>query len=200
MTRLTCIIAIATLWLVGPLTAQQPPLPGDSALYWTSVDRILAGDTLVDYLELRLAMARLRPRSDLTMSAALARARTAVDHAAARAAIDSAIRYTVAWAPAHNAAADSLAARGDTARAALHRAVARGLFASMEADRVRPGSTGIRVISVSEEYAYMRSRDLVVESQGLGSCGEYKCDTITARHKTTNEVHTLTFILTWWRN
>ena len=69
----------------------------------------------------------------------------------------------------------------------------------MDEERNKPGSLGILVRSIPEEYAYMRAKGIKHDTQGVGRCGEFMCDTLSGRDPKTNELHSVSFVLSWWR-
>src|SRR4051812_3574842 len=69
------IVALCVLFGASPARAQQVATPGDSASYWNSVHRGLAGDTLLDYAEMRFAFGRLKLVPPAKLTETLGRAR-----------------------------------------------------------------------------------------------------------------------------
>ena len=99
---------------------------------------------------------------------------------------------------AHMDATRVFTLRGDTDRARFHEAVVRGMIRSMEAGaRERPDGA-MPVVSVAEEYAFLRARGLEPRDQTLVGCGSGRCDVVTALDPKTNQTKRYTFLLTWY--
>lgn len=176
------------------------PKEGDSARYAEIVQRLQRGDTLVDYTALRFLFAR-QPQSGKSHpdpGAELQAAEQAANHEEARRLVDALVNDYYGLIDAHMDAAKVFTTRGDTARARFHDAVVRGMIRSME-DAARARSDGaMPVISISEEYAFLRARGLERRGQALARCGKDRCDVLTAFDPKTNKTTRYAFVLTWY--
>lgn len=193
VSALACIVLAA-----GAAAAQPGPAQGDTAGYRELVRRLQGGDTLIDFAALRFMFARVEsPGARHPDPAAEYRAaEREPDYEAARRLHDALLADYYGSVNAHLAAVRFFETRGDSVRAAFHSAVVRGFIrsmeASMEADSVIP------VISISEEYAFMRARGLQVTSQALADCGKFMCDILMGKDEATQRTVSYTFRLTWW--
>jgi hypothetical protein len=188
--------------LANPAAAQEAPTPAaDSLTYRQVVERLAAGDTLVDFTELRFRFAaQPRPANVPDPRKLFEQAAEAADDSTARRLVDSALVHQYGHVGAHEAAARSFTERGDVEHAEFHRAVVRGIIRSIEAGGAETANGEFPVISIGEEYALLRARGLERVGQALASCGEYRCDILELRDPETGDEFTLTFLLTWWRD
>jgi hypothetical protein len=173
----------------------------DSATYGEIVRRLQAGDTLVDYTALRFLSSKQPNRSDRhpDPDAELRAAERAPDHEQARRLVDALLVDYYGRIQVHVDAARVFASRGDTGRARFHEAVVRGMIRSMETGARERRDEAMPVISIAEEYAFLRARGLERKDQALVKCGAHRCDELTALDPKTNRTKRYTFLLTWYR-
>jgi hypothetical protein len=177
-------------------------MASDSARYGEIVRRLQAGDTLVDYTTLRFLFVKQPHPGDrhLDPGAELRAAEQAPDRIQARRLIDALLADYYGLLQAHLDAARVFTARGDTDRARFHEAVVRGMVRSMEAAGRERRDGAMPVISIFEEYAFLRARGLEPRGQALVECGKDRCDVLTALDPKTNQTKRYTFLLTWYRD
>jgi hypothetical protein len=192
MTRqLLIALAASVLSLIGAGCAHHTPRPNisldlrlrpttDSAVYQQLVQRAKAGDKSVDYAQLRFLFARLpEPHLPIDGDSLLAHARRAASNEAARAALDSLLDDYYGSTSAHELAVAVLRTRGDSTGVHTMGAVLERFVHSMD-DRPGAGKTmalPIDVVSVSEEYTYLRARGY--RRSGMQSdmiCDRGECD------------------------
>lgn len=186
--------------VVLPAEAQvNAPSAPDTAAYRELARQLEDGDTLIDFGRLRFLFAE-QPGPDPApdVPSLLERAAAAPDHETARTLLDSALVHHYGNVRAHEDAARLFTKRGDTVRARFHEAAVRGFIRSMVASAAQRPDASIPVISIQEEYAFLRSRGLERVHQALASCGDYLCDIIVARDPATGEEQIFRFLLTWW--
>jgi hypothetical protein len=153
---------------------------GDSATYQRLAARLRAGDVAIPFDSLRFGFAATASYDPYgvdgdrrkAMFAALDRG----DHRAARAMADSALADSYVDPFAHLVAGIAAGAVDDSAAAAFHGAVFRGLLDSIRERGGRTPDSAMVVISVDEEYALLEALGLRREMQGLGECGGRACD------------------------
>lgn len=195
------VLPLALLASLGH-TQVRGTAPDDSARYAEIVQRLQAGDTLVDYTALRFGFVK-QPRSSgrhADPAAELRAAEKAPSHEQARRLIDALLVDYYGLIQAHMDAASVFAARGDTDRARFHEAVVRGMIRSMEEGGRAREDGAMPVISIGEEYAFLHARGLERKEQALVSCGKDRCDVLTAFDPQTRRMKRYTFLLTWYRD
>ena len=99
--------------------------------------------------------------------------------------------------PTLSPAAAPVPLKGETGPGRFHDAVARGLLESVRGltDGQDPHHPLI-VISVAEQFAYLRAIGLEFDEQELGSCNARPCERIRATDPSTSESVTLYFDVT----
>jgi hypothetical protein len=209
--RFLIALAAAVLSLIGAACAHHTPPPNvsldlrlrptDSAVYQQLVRRAKAGDRTVDYAQLRFLFARLpAPRPRIDADSLLAHARRASSNGAARAALDSLLNDYYGSAPAHEIAVEVLRGRDDSTGVSIMGAVLERFVHSM-GDGPEAGRTlasAIEVVSVSEEYTYMRERGY--RRSGMQAdmfCQGGQCDELEVTQISTGK--TLTLYFRWSR-
>jgi hypothetical protein len=201
MRQLVFVLALALL--ASPGHAQtHGAAPADSARYAEIVQRLQAGDTLVDYSALRFLFAKQPNASERHPhpGVELRIAEKASSHEQARRLIDALLADYYGLLEAHLDAASVFTSRGDTARARFHDSVVRGMIRSME-DGARTREDGaMPVISIGEEYSFLRARRLRPKRQALASCGKDHCDVLTAFDPETKRMARYVFLLTWYQD
>lgn len=193
LAALACIVLAA-----GSAAAQPAPARADSARYMALVQRLQGGDTLIDFTALRFTFAKLESPGERhpDPEAEYRAAERAPDDETARRLHDALLADYYGSVNAHMGAVRLFETRGDSSRAAFHAAVVRGFIRSMEASM--DADSVIPVISIGEEYAFMRSRGLQVTGQALTTCGSHMCDVLSAKDEGTKKTVSYSFRLTWW--
>jgi len=195
------LVVLAMLLIVATAKAQAgfAPQEQDSARYAELRSRIAAGDTTVDFTELRVIAARRPSPLGIGSSPAehLALARDAPDSLVARAHVDSVIWLYFGHVRAHVDAKRIFEERHDTTRSLSEAAIVRGFIASIGANGGLTATTAMPVVSIDEEYAYLAAHHVHREMQALSKCGTGKCDVLTGVEESTGQIVTYYFLLTW---
>ena len=180
----------------GGSSVALPPMP-DSTPYAALAAKLRSGDTLIDFTALRMSYAGTSAYDPYNVDDDLRKAMyEALDggrnQEAARLA-DSSLRVNYLDVNAHVVAGAAAGAAGDSSRAQLHMAIARGLLGSIASTDGLTASTAMKVISVDEEYVVLRARGLRRESQALGTCGQAECDILVVTDPRTGQQQKLYF-------
>ena len=203
--KLTPLVIALLVVAVGVAPARQPQRETgdepDAATYEQLLAQLKGGDTTVDYAALRFSFASTKAYSPFgnapseqieAMSTALEKEKYAKSLRLARALLDDFYLSP----DAHLVAAISLEELGNSDEAKFHRAIVRGLF-----DSICPGNDGktaespCRVISVGEEYFFLRLAGLEAGMQNLTTCKYGPCDEMSVRDPKTGAEFTLYFDL-----
>jgi hypothetical protein len=179
-------------------SATLPPAPR-SGEYEALLARARAGDSTVDYTQLRLAYAGSAAYAPYgsdadayrdSARAALARedfGRVAVE-------ADSALAYDFLGAELHFIRGYAAEQLGDTATAAHHRAIGRRLVESILASGTGASADSpYVVISVAEEYAVLGVLGYRRGTQALSECRGQPCDVLAGTHGETGQERTFYF-------
>jgi uncharacterized protein DUF4919 len=213
--RIVVAIALASSVIAGtgctsasraggtPLPGRFPseatsPLPRPAGSYDSLVARLRNGDRGIDYLSLRLAYAEtpqydpydFRTESRTAMRAAIA----AGNYGKALVVAESILATNYVDIEAHLAAAESMHALGDPAKANYHGAIARGLVESIRTYASgRTPDSAIVVISILEEYMLLASQGLERKMQALTTCGGHPCDLLESVERASGKTRRLYF-------
>jgi uncharacterized protein DUF4919 len=208
--RILAVIALALCLAcaAGSRSAERPSaaaagvaatrLPRPTGSYDSLLARLRAGDVGIDFLSLRLAYAETPHYApydfDTESRRAMFAAATAGNHQKALALADSILATNYVDIEAHLVSAESRQHLGDSAKAAYHGAIVRGLIESMSdyASGQSPDSA-IVVINIREEYALLAALGLERETQALTTCGGHPCDMLTAVDRRSGKTRTLYF-------
>ncbi len=202
MLREVSLAAAILLLLPGMVPAQQPKTPptaADSAAYDTLLARIVAGDTTADFTAFRFLAAKIgpSPRHAPTPGEQFARALSARDSLSARAHVDSVLKVYGFHIQAHLDAEHLYQKRGDSTRARLESAIVRAFVASIGSNGGLTPETAMPVTNIAEEYAFLAARGMHREMQALVSCGDSRCDALTAVNQESGARATYYFRLLW---
>jgi hypothetical protein len=154
----------------------------------------------VDWQAMRFAYAD-RPSfnvMDTSQNAALKTMFTALnggDFAGALAAAKREIDADYVDADAHLVAAIADDKLGDAAGSARERAIALGLWKSMETGDGKTAASAFTVISVGEEYSLMRAHQRRVTEQALVNAGGHSYDVLTTVAQGGGDVQTCYFLI-----
>lgn len=190
---LTVAVAVTALCTAVPAAAQAP-----DAVYDSLLARFRGGDTTVA-TPLRMAFARTRRYDPYTTDGnderqAMFAAYERHDMAQVLANANKMLAFTWLDAEAHFGASLAYQEMGDTARAGLHVRASRALVRSIGEGGGTSPQSPMKVISVAEEYVFMRAGGLRRGSQGLGECaGGIPCDVIEVTENETGNTSTLYF-------
>ena len=196
---------LVPLLLASQLTAQRasaPPTGADSAAYLALVARMRTGDTTVDVTTIRLLYSRLGPISGRPDAKALfARARIETDVDARRAIVDSVRNAYYGHVNVHRDVVALLREAGDTVAADEAATIWRAFIASIGSSDGLTEATAMLVVSVAEEYAFLRAKgvDLQVQSLVPGKAGG-TFDFMEGTEKATGKPVAYYFRLNWWPN
>jgi hypothetical protein len=144
---------------VSPFDLRRQPT--DSAVYQQLVQRARAGDTTVNYAQIRFLFARMpAPHPRVSADSLFAHGRLASSHEAARAALDSMLVDYCGNTAVQESAVALLRMRGDTTGARILGAVLDRFVHSMGdgPDAGKTWESAIEVVSVAEEYTWLRER------------------------------------------
>jgi uncharacterized protein DUF4919 len=169
--------------------------------YHALLARAQAGDSTVDFTALRKAWAaspEYAPYGSAaddhadSMRAALERRdwRRTVGEA------DSVLAVTWLDAATHVMKAYALEELGDSAASTREFVVAARIVRSVEDSGKGTEQTPFQVITVAEEYAWLRMHGFRPESQSLGTCGGRTCDVMEVKDTRSGEKHTFYFDVT----
>lgn len=179
-----CILLTGLLFVGSiPSFSQETPDAYSPQLFEALLARLKAGDAGIDYTALRLSFVatdQFQPY-DFTGHEVRRRMFEAVneleDYVGALRKADSLLAGNYLDLDAHMVALVSAQALGDTTRAAFHRAVTKGLVASIaDGHDGRSEETPFRVISVTEEHAMLRALGWRSRSFSILQCGERVCE------------------------
>lgn len=158
--------------------------------YRELVGKLRHGDTDVDFDDLRFAHARTkayRPYGGHERADAMNDAFQAREWKKAADLANAILDDNYVDGDAHATAMVAYGELGDEARSKFHRAVAQGLLHSIcPPERGDSPRAPCRVISVGEEYFFLRSVGLAFESQATQPCGnegERLCDVLHVKPK-----------------
>lgn len=184
--RLRSILFLLALLLpiAAPAAAQD-----DEAEFAALLARFQAGDTTVDAGALRMAYTRTRAyapydNEDAEEHGAMwTHLRAGRFEEAARTAEALLARNWLDVTP-HMVAALAYAELGADSAAELHAFAVRALVGSIGSeDDGRSPEAPLRVIEISEQYAWLSFYGVRAERQGLGPCGDSRCDTYRVQEK-----------------
>jgi hypothetical protein len=163
------------------------------------VARVRAGDSTVDYTQLRLAYARSASYRPYPWDASAHRDSAGAalergDFVRASADADSALTYDFRDAELHFVRGYLAERLGDTATSAHHRAIGRRLVESVLASgKGDSADSPYVVVSIDEEYAVLGMLGYCSGMQLLGRCRGQPCDIQHATHAETGQERTFYF-------
>jgi hypothetical protein len=181
--RLILAASAAVLLLAVPASAQMTRAQADST-YAALSARVQRGDTTVDFTALRMALAhssRYSPYDSPDAAKRYDQYAEARRFDALRAAADTVLAADPTSIEAHVMRGYASAQLGDMPTAMLEGRIIRGFLGSLESSGDGSREHPYVVISVAEEYALLRMRQLQRGEQSLGKCGTVECDILTVR-------------------
>ncbi|HET7461140.1 MAG TPA: DUF4919 domain-containing protein [Longimicrobium sp.] len=173
----------------------------DTQTYRALLARAQAGDESVDFTALRKAWAASPEYAPYgsdadehadSMRAALERS----DWARAIREADAVLAVTWLDTDAHVMKAFAAGRMGDAPAAERERMVARRIVQSVADSGAGTQQSPFVVVTVAEEYAYLRMNGFEPSVQGLDRCGDRECDRMDAVNPDTSERRTFYFDIT----
>ena len=194
-------VRTAALTLLLLCTLAIPGRAQDTAAYRALLARAQAGDTTVSFTALRHAWAASPEYAPYgsdadehadSMRAALERS----DWARAVREADAALAVNWLDAGTHVMKAYAVRQLGDAEAAYRERMVAAQIVQSVADSGEGTQQSPFVVVTVAEEYAYLRMHGFERRTQSLGRCGNHECDVVQAINPDTSETRTFYFDIT----
>lgn len=178
-------------------SAQASQATPDSLEYQRLVTSLRSGERDIDFTRLRMAYAASPTYDpyggDSDLFRAMMTAVQAGRYSEGLTLADSMLAENYLNPNAHLAAWISARQSGAEDRAPYHAWVARGLLQSIASKDGRSPETAMVVISIDEEYAYLRANGLEPLGQGTSICGGNACDILQVRDGQSGEEFSLYF-------
>ena len=168
--------------LLALVLAAAPAAAQEDDAYAAMLARFQAGDSTVDARELRMTYTRTSHydpygTDGMDDTRAMMQALNAGRHEEAAQAAERVLAHNWLDITAHMAAAFAYEEMGADSAAALHQVAAHRLLESIGTEKDgRSERAPMRVIEISEEYAWLRAHGLRPAGQGLADCGPVRCD------------------------
>jgi hypothetical protein len=197
------IIFLLALAIPAGAYSQRPRLSAtERATYDSLRARVLAGDTTVDYGELRVLYARIPDDGKPSPGDAFERAKAANDSLVRRAILDTILTAYAGHVRAHRDVGRLFASFGDSTHASEEAAIVRAFVRSIASSDGTSPETAMLVWNIAEEYAVMESLGATKDYsqalvQGKTSKGDEAFDVLTAKTDDGKSV-TRYFRLGWW--
>ena len=164
------------------------------AKYEALVQRARSGDQTVDLNELRLAAGEAGIESDVEARHKLMATAQNHDFKKMAEVADAVLKSNYADLDAHYFASVAAKELGKPEQAEFHRWIGTGLFRSLRStgDGQSP-ATAMKVISVDEEYFFIRVMGQMPRQQSLGTCAGHPCDIYKTTDPESKQEHTWYF-------